>query len=274
MSYWNGRTAVVTGAASGIGFALSEAMISRGAKVWLTDINEDGVREAAEQLGTSARWRALDVCDAAAVHDLIAQVADETGIDFLFNNAGVGVGGESHLLKVAHWDRTIDINIRGVTNGVAAAYPRMVKQGHGHIVNTASAAGLVPAPLLTPYSMTKHAVVGLTKSLRLEAVNYGVRVSALCPTAIETPILDSEAPADLADQWQPDVRRYLTKLGGPPYPVEKFAAQALQALERNRDIIVIPASGRVASFLYRLFPGLVTKRINQAMAQELDTRPS
>lgn len=274
MSYWNGRTAIVTGAASGIGLALSEAMIDLGATVWLTDVNEDGIRAAAQRLGDCARWHVVDVCDATALQDLVNRVADDGELDFLFNNAGIGTGGESHVLKAKHYDQIIDINIRGVTNGVAAAYPVMVEQGHGHIVNTASAAGLVPAPLLTPYAMTKHAVVGLTRSLRLEAANYGVRVSALCPTAIETPILDTEGPDDLSDQWRPDVRRYLTKLGGPPYPVEKFAEQALRALERNRGVIILPASGRIASLLYRLAPALVERRINRALAQELETRPS
>lgn len=274
MNYWRDKTAIVTGAASGIGFALSQAMVARGARVWLTDINAEGVREAAQSLGERAYWSALDVCDASACQDLVDTVASQGELSFLFNNAGIGVGGESHDLNVSHYDHIIDINIRGVTNGIAAAYPVMVRQKSGHIVNTASAAGLVPAPLLTPYSMTKHAIVGLGRSLRLEAANYGVRVSTLCPTAIETPLLDAEVPDDLADQWQPDIRRYLTKLGGPPYPVEKFAQDALHGLERNRNIIVSPASGRVASLMYRWFPGLVEKRINKALAQELADRPA
>ena len=85
-------------------------------------------------------------------------------IDLLFNNAGISMGGPTHELTLAHWDRIIDVNIRGVVNGILAAYPRMVEQGHGHIVNTASGAGLAPPPFVTPYAMTKHAVVGLSRA--------------------------------------------------------------------------------------------------------------
>ena len=94
------------------------------------------------------------------------------------------------VYKRQHWDRIIDINIRGVIHGVHAVYPGMVARGSGHIINTASVAGLAPAPLLVPYATTKHAVVGLSISLRAEAAAYGVKVSVLCPSAIETPILD------------------------------------------------------------------------------------
>jgi NADP-dependent 3-hydroxy acid dehydrogenase YdfG len=124
MSIWSDSTAIVTGAGSGIGLALSEALIDRGAVVWLTDVNRAATEEAAARLGEHAHAVELDVRDAAAVRDLIGRVATERGrLDFLFNNAGIGVGGEAHELHVEHYDRIIDINIRGVTNGIAAGYP-------------------------------------------------------------------------------------------------------------------------------------------------------
>lgn len=274
MSIWDGANAVVTGAGSGIGLALSEAMVARGADVWLTDINATAVREAATRLGARAHWSELDVRDAAAVQDTIERAAGDRGrLDFVFNNAGIGVGGEAHDLAVEHYDRIIDINVRGVTNGVAAAYPIMVKQRRGHIVNTASVAGLVPVPLLTPYAMTKHAVVGLSTSLRLEAANFGVRVSALCPAPIETPLLDTTGPDDLPKSWLPDLRRYLTRVAGPPYPVAELADDTLRGIERNRRLIIVPRSARVGAFLYRLLPGMVLRRARQALDAELEERP-
>lgn len=272
---WKGAAVLVTGAASGIGLALSKAAARRGAVVWMTDVDAAGVEEAAQSIGPSARSAALDVRDAHAVSAMVERVVGESGrIDYLFNNAGIGLGGEAHELSNAHYDRIIDVNIRGVIHGITAAYPIMMKQRSGHIVNTASMAGLVPAPLLAPYVMTKHAVVGLSLSLRAEAATYGVRVSALCPSAVETPILDAEMPADLPQpSWRPNVRRYLTSFGGEPYPVDKLAEDTIRGVERNRALIVTPSSARVGVFLYRLFPGLITRQFDKALAAELADRP-
>lgn len=270
---WNQANAVVTGAASGIGLALSTALVQRGANVWMTDVNAEKVGPAAEALGPKARAAALDVRDAPAVRELIEGVAREAGrIDYLFNNAGIGLSGEVHELGVEHFDRIIDVNIRGVVNGIVAAYPLMVKQRSGHIVNTASMAGLTPVPLVVPYAMTKHAVVGLSTSLRLEAEHYGVRVSALCPSAIETPLLDAENPSDLqgGPSWRPNTRRYLARLAGgrPAYPVDKLAAATLEAMERNVGVIIIPSHSRTGALLNRLLPGVVEKGIRRVLAAE------
>src|SRR4029077_5666515 len=97
----------------------------------------------------------------------------------------------------AHWDRVIDVNLRGVVHGVHAAYSVMVDHRLEHIENTASLAGLVPAPLMAPYAMTKHAVVGLSLSLRAEAASHGVRVTAVCPGVVDTALLDTAGPDDL-----------------------------------------------------------------------------
>lgn len=270
MSDFQGKSAIVTGAASGIGRALSVELARRGAKVLLTDVNEAGVREAAAAIGGAARARVLDVRDADDVERAVAETVDAHGaIDLLVNNAGIAIGGELQELALGHWRRIIDINVNGVVHGVQAAYPRMVKQGRGHILNIASLAGLGPAPLLVPYSATKHAVVGLSTSLRIEAAALGVRVSVACPSAIETPILDSENPADLPSlSWRPNMRRFLTRLAGPPYPVSQMAVEVLDAVERNEAVIVLPARARAAWRIGRLFPGLVEKLAGDAVAAE------
>lgn len=270
---WQGASVVVTGAASGIGLALSAALVERGADVWMADVSAEALARSAAALGPKAHPATLDVRDAPAVRDLVERVARDTGrLDCLFNNAGIGVSGEVRELSVEHFDRIVDVNIRGVVNGIVAAYPILVKQGRGHIVNTASLAGLTPVPLLVPYAMTKHAVVGLSTSLRLEAARYGVRVSALCPAAVETPMLDAENPADLRSAWRPDIRRYLSRLAGPAYPVARLAADALRGVERNQGIIIAPAQARAAAFLYRMAPELVQRLGQRAFLAELKNR--
>lgn len=158
-------------------------------------------------------------------------------------------------------------------NGVLAAYPIMVKQGYGYIINTASLAGLGPAALMAPYAMTKHAVVGLSHSLRIEAADLGIQVNVLCPSAIETPILDSKNPVDLPEvPWTPDARRYLSNLAAPPYPAHKMAEEVLEAIEKNRSTIVIPGRARFAWLLGRIFPGLVEKLAAKALQIERKSR--
>jgi NAD(P)-dependent dehydrogenase (short-subunit alcohol dehydrogenase family) len=272
---WSESGVLVTGAASGIGLAVSKAMATRGATVWMTDIDAPGVERAARAIGARTHSAPLDVRDADAVRQMVERVVSVHGrIDYLFNNAGIGVGGEAHELTTAHYDRVIDINIRGVVHGVAAAYPIMVKQRSGHIVNTASMAGLLPAPLVVPYVMTKHAVVGLSLALRAEAVRYGVQVSALCPSVVETPILDAEVPSDLPKPaWRLKGRRYLTSLSGEPYPVDKLAEDAIRGVEGNRALIIAPRSARAAALLYRLAPSVIVKQFDKALARELAYRP-
>jgi NAD(P)-dependent dehydrogenase (short-subunit alcohol dehydrogenase family) len=272
MANMNGAVALVTGGGSGIGRALSIELAKRGAFVHVTDVNGDSAEKTASDIGASAKHAALDVRDAAAVQ----KVCDGVGrIDYMFNNAGIGVGGEVQDLSLAHWDRIIDINIRGVIHGVHAVYPGMVARGSGHIINTASVAGLAPAPLLVPYATTKHAVVGLSISLRAEAAAYGVKVSALCPSAIETPILDSKGPADLPrPRWMPETRKFLTKLSGTPYPVDKLAKETLDAVDDDVDIIVIPARARLIWRAYRIAPWLAHSPVEKLLAEARKSKPS
>jgi NAD(P)-dependent dehydrogenase (short-subunit alcohol dehydrogenase family) len=214
---------------------------------------------------------ALDVTDADAVAALVERTARDHGhLDLLFNNAGVGIVGEVRELTLAHWNRAIDVNLRGVVHGVVAAYPVMVGQGRGHIVNTASLAGLLPSPMLTPYAMTKHGVVGLSTSLRMEAAAHGVRVSVVCPGVIETPLLDKGNPPDLPPVTEiPDARGLLTRVIGRAYPAESLADDVLDGVMRNRPIIVTPRHARVPWRLYRLSPRLVIESGPRLMRRAL-----
>lgn len=266
-AHYNGATAIVTGAASGIGKAISTELVLRGATVLISDIDEDGAKEVADDLrrrgqaagSGNALSASLDVTDADAVADVVRRFAAEHGgLDFIFNNAGIPVGGEVSDLTVGHWRRVVDVNLMSVVHGVSAAYPLMIEQRRGHIVNTASLAGLVPSPMLVPYSTTKHAVVGLSVGLRMEAATHGVKVTAVCPGVIDTPLLDKGNPADLPfAPSTPDIRALLTELVGAPYPPASLARDVLDGVALNRPIIVAPRRAKVVWALYRISPKLI-----------------
>ncbi len=274
MAHWQDRSALVTGGGSGIGKALGGALARRGARVWLSDVDGASAARAAKEIGHGAEGIALDVVDADAVRRHVEDVARIHGrVDAIFNNAGIGVGGDLRELNLEHFDRTIDVNVRGVVHGVLAVLPIMREQGGGTIVNTASAAGLLAVPLMAPYCLSKHAVVGLGASLRIEAEPLGIQVNTLCPAAIETPLLDSDVSRELGASWRPDIRAYLTQLGGAPYPVDRFAEHALDRIEKNEGVIVAPLGARVRLALGRLVPGLVEALTRRAYREALSTRP-
>ncbi|MET8338719.1 SDR family oxidoreductase [Streptosporangium canum] len=258
------RTAIVTGGASGIGRALCRELGRRGAHVVVADLDGAGAERVAKEFGCSAAT--LDVTDARAVRDLVTSVRAERGrLDLVFNNAGIAVGGTTDELTLDHWDRTIDVNLRGVVHGVHAAYPIMMRQGFGHIVNTASLAGLVPAPLMAPYTATKHAVVGLSLALRAEAAAHGVKVSVVCPGFTDTPLLDHANPGLPQTATGAGARRSATRTQGRLYSADALAVDIMKGLARNQALIVAPASGRMAWRGVRLSPSLAVRAASLAI---------
>jgi NAD(P)-dependent dehydrogenase (short-subunit alcohol dehydrogenase family) len=249
-----GRVAIVTGGGSGIGAALVRALTGQGARVVIADVDESGGKAVAAQSDGLADVAVVDVRDAEAVASLVRDAVAEHGrLDLMFNNAGIAVGGRVDELTLEHWDRVIDVNLRGVVHGVHAAYPVMLEQRSGHIVNTASLAGLVPAPMLAPYAATKHAVVGLSLALRAEAADRGVRVSAVCPGFVDTPLLDRvNAGLPQTELGSDDAAR--ARLAGRLYQADALARDVLRGIARNQAIIVAPASARAAWRMTRYAP--------------------
>ncbi|MEM7141313.1 MAG: SDR family NAD(P)-dependent oxidoreductase [Actinomycetota bacterium] len=191
-----GRTAVITGAASGIGLALTERFVAAGMSVVMADIEEEALAREATRLesdGASVLGVLTDVQDASAVEALRDQALSVFGsVHLLCNKAGVGPGGPMAETTPADWQWTVGVNVLGVAYGVTAFVPHFLEQGAGHIVNTASEAGLVTNPMLGMYCATKHAVVGLSESLWRETQPQGVGVSVLCPNLVDTKIFESE----------------------------------------------------------------------------------
>ena len=258
-----GAIALVTGGGSGIGAALCRALVAAGAEVLVTDVDEASARRTASALG--ARSRRLDVTDAADVQAAVDEVVERHGgLDLMFNNAGITFGGETQHLTLAQWDAVVDVNIRGVVHGVAAAYPHMVERRSGHIVNTASMGGLLPSGLITSYAMSKHAVVGLSLSLRSEAAAYGVGVTAVCPAAVETPILDQGYVGDF------DGRSfYLTGQGvKQALDPDVLAGLVLRAVEKDQALLLAPRQARVTYAIARLAPGFTRRMTRRFVDQQ------
>jgi NAD(P)-dependent dehydrogenase (short-subunit alcohol dehydrogenase family) len=252
MSTLTHKLAVVTGGASGIGRAIGKQLTARGATVILADNDEALVHTTAGEMGAQAK--VVDVRDAEAVKQLVDDsVADHGHIDYLFNNAGIAIAGEAYDLSLDDWNRIIDINIRGVVHGVHAAYPIMRDQGFGHIVNTASVAGLAPAPMLTAYAMTKHAVVGLSRGLRAEAKAFGVKVSVVCPGIIDTPIKDNMKAINY------DNKTLTENIPVKMMTADTCAEHIMRGVERNKQTIVVTMHGRALDRLQRFLPGLADR---------------
>lgn len=253
MDIFAGRIAIITGGASGIGRALAEELARRGAGVILADRNKELLEETARSItsnGHRAKPVAVDVANQDAVRKLMDDTVAEFGkLDYLFNNAGVVVFGEAHNFSYEDWRTVIDTNLYGVVNGVFAAYPIMKKQGFGHIINTASLAGLVPAAGLISYTASKYGIVGLSHALRSEAAHFGVRVSVVCPGFIDTPMKNSKLiKLD---------REKLLAAAPKLLPAEKCAQVILHGVEHNKSTIVVTPLAKLFWLLYRISPNFV-----------------
>ncbi len=244
-----GKVAVVTGGASGIGLAMAERFAREGMKIVLADVEEKALmetREAFLKAGVEAIAMTVDVSRSDQVEALAHRAFEKFGAAHVVcNNAGIGVGGFTWELSQAEWGWVLGVNLWGVVHGIRAFVPRMLAQGEGHVVNTASIAGLLSAPGMAPYCASKHAVVAISECLHhdLNLVAGGkVKVSVVCPAWVKTRIADSERnrPASLPPRSgsaaaQAQVLEGLVRqavAGGIP-PAE-VAEQVLQAVLADR----------------------------------------
>jgi NAD(P)-dependent dehydrogenase (short-subunit alcohol dehydrogenase family) len=238
-----GSTAVVTGAASGIGLALARRAAAEGMNVVLADVDSSGLDEAASTMdgappdGVSVVR--CDVSDADAVEALAAGAFERFGsVELLCNNAGVGGGGQVADLTRKDWEWVLGVNLWGVIHGVTSFLPRMLAAGTpGHVVNTASMAGFFAAPGMAPYAVSKFGVVALSESMRAELAGGPVGVSVLCPGWVSTRIHESERnrPAELTidrperGEDMRDMVRQLIESGLPPAAVADMVFDAVQS---------------------------------------------
>ncbi len=262
-------SAIVTGGASGIGRALSIELAKRGTHVTVADRQHDLAEQVAGEIrgqGNHATAVDLDVRDPQQFQKVVDETLERSGrLDYLFNNAGIGVAGEIRDYELADWYDVFDVNLRGVIHGIHAAYPKMIEQGAGHIINTASMAGLAASSLSGSYAATKHAVVGLSKALRTEASGYGVRVSVLCPGPVRTPILGGGVFGRTLGSIKPEWTIQQFERLRPMDPT-RLAQRTLADVDRNRAIIIHPTAWRILWYLERLSPGLTMKLSERTVA--------
>jgi NAD(P)-dependent dehydrogenase (short-subunit alcohol dehydrogenase family) len=274
----SGKIAFVTGGASGIGAALTTKLVDEGAEVWIADRQIGAAQELAQRLnsgGAKAHAIELDVRNYPSFERAAAEAVQQSGrIDYLFNNAGIGVGGEVDSYTLDDWNDVFDVNLRGVVHGIQAVYPIMIRQHSGHIVNTASMSGLVASPGSVSYTATKYAVVGISKALRVEAERHGVQVSVFCPGAIRTPILTGGKFGRIPGISDEELLKSWERLR--PMAPEKFAERALRAVLRGDAIIVLPTWWKAFWYLERLSPALSMRLTKVALKRirELESTTS
>jgi NAD(P)-dependent dehydrogenase (short-subunit alcohol dehydrogenase family) len=240
---FSGRVAVVTGGASGIGLALARRFAAEGMKVVVGDIEAPALDDALAMLqadGADALGVVTDVADAQQVQALADAALERFGaVHVVCNNAGVGSGGLSWEMPLSTWQWVLGVNLWGVVHGIRTFVPLLLRHGEGHVVNTASIAGLVSGPYMGPYNASKHAVVALSETLHHELALMGsnVKVSVLCPAWVNTRIADSarNRPAHLRADAEPvdgaDVLRSVLQSGMAPEAVADKVLDAIRAEE-------------------------------------------
>jgi short-subunit dehydrogenase len=267
MSYYEKKVAFISGGASGIGRQLALDLGRLGATVIVQGRRREAVEEVQKAIcdaGGEASSAVFDVRDHDAFNLAVHQGIERHGrLDLIFNCAGVGGAGEVRYASPEQWRTIIDTNLYGVVHGVVAAYPLMIRQGSGHIVNIASLAGLLPTPGVVFYSGSKHAVVGLSHSLRYEAANYNVRVSVVCPASVKTEIFEKASYACVDRQA---VSRFAQK---GMISAEQCSRAILKGVAKNKATIV-PGAASIFVWLCKNLPwfgAIVCRTMAKAVIQ-------
>jgi NAD(P)-dependent dehydrogenase (short-subunit alcohol dehydrogenase family) len=279
------RRVLITGAASGLGLALAEAWTQRGWNVLLTDRDGEGAqREAARLAAVPVRSTTgevvaerittkknplpephiaaitLDVTDSDDWAAALEWVSEKWGgIDVVVNNAGVATGGRMELATMEDWRWVIDINLLGVVQGCRTFIPLMKEQGSGHIVNTASLAGLIAPPMMATYNVVKSGVIALSETLRFELAPYGISTSVVCPNFFKTNLTDSLRTTDAT------IERAMNKLvESSTTTAATIAEQVVYAVDEGKFLVLTDRDGKIAWAVKRFLPPLYRSKAAQA----------
>lgn len=269
----SGSKALVTGAASGIGRATALACASRGADLFLCDVDEAGLEQTADQargLGREVLTRRVDVASAEEMRAFADEVhARCEAVDLLVNNAGVAIAGGLLDTTLEDWDWIVGVNLRGVVHGCHFFAPAMVRRGRGgHVVIVSSAAGYTAAEGLVAYCTTKFAVLGLSEAFSDELHRHGIGVTAICPGIIDTPITGSarlRGAYDVPGARELMVGRYRQR----GYTAERVAKGILAAVQRDRVVAPISPEAHALYRLVRFAPALMRRLRRRASARGL-----
>jgi len=261
---------IVTGAASGLGRAIALRYAREQADICIADINMEGAQETqalVESQGATAWIHHLDVASPEQWELLKTQVqARWGGLDVLVNNAGVAAGDRIDQGKWEDWEWIIDINLKSVVLGCRTFTAMLKAQGSGHLLNTASLAGLIKAPGMSSYNVTKAGVVALSETIHHELKPYGIHVTVLCPSFFKTNLDSSLRTSD------PSSREELEKLfAASELDADQVADRAYQSLQKNQLICNPHKFGRRAYFIKRYFPRLFALAVGK-MAKEMKSK--
>lgn len=257
----SGKTALVTGAASGIGKATALAFARRGANLVICDLNEAALAAATVELralGHDVLAQRVDVADRDQMRDFAAAVhARVDAVDILMNNAGVALGAGFLDTTIDDWDWILGINLRGVIHGCHFFVPPMVARGRGgHVINLSSTAGFLASEAMVAYATTKFAVLGLSESMRDELAQHHIGVTAVCPGMINTPITRSARVRGL--YARPDMHQgMITMFERRNYTPERVAENILKAVQRNRMVAPISPEAWTMYYVKRFVPGVL-----------------
>jgi short-subunit dehydrogenase len=245
-----GASAAVTGGAHGIGRAIAQQLVKAGARVAIGDVDAEGAQRVADALGANAIGVALDVTDHDSFTNFLDAAESAHGpLTLMVNNAGIDWIGPFHDEPDDVTRREIAVNLYGTTLGSKLALQRMLPRGEGHLVNVASGVGRVPLPGSATYSATKHGVVGLTESLRLEYRKRGVDFTVVQPAQVETAMLDGQARPKALPQVTPD----------------DVAAAVVKAVDRQRFEVWVPGSQAVTAKLAAVLPRRAREAVMRAI---------
>lgn len=243
------RTAVVTGAGSGLGRAIAAELVGRGYMVHATDVDAGAADRVAAELGDGARGTALDVRDEAACRGLAESIGRTESLDLWVNNAGVFFSGPPWEQSAETRQTMLDVNVTGLMNGTVAALGPMRRAGRGHVVNIVSLAGIVAAPGEVAYSASKHAAMAFTLGTLFDlrrTGHRGIELSAVCPDGIWTPMLEDKLD-------DPDAA---PSFSGRLLTAEEVAKEVGRLTERPRPVLIVPRRRGPALRFYDLFPRL------------------
>lgn len=251
MRDYRDKVCIITGGGSGLGLALGRQLAAAGATVVLADMDEAALQREHAALSGSVYIFRVDVTDPASVQALVEDTHHRFGrIDYLFNNAGTAVAGEIRDLTLEQWRKVIDVNLFGEIHCIHAVYPLMIRQGFGHIVNTASGFGMAPGPLNSPYVASKFAIFGLSHALAAEARGLDVDVSVVCPGYLDTPMVRNLNPVNA------DPAAMRAQLPAKFVPVDQAASIVLRGVARRKRVIAFPAYVGILAFMHRFLPPL------------------
>jgi NAD(P)-dependent dehydrogenase (short-subunit alcohol dehydrogenase family) len=239
---YRGSRALVTGAASGIGRAVALQLAREGARLYLTDVNADGLAETvslARAAGADvAEHRALDITDYDAVAEFAADIHDRhPAMDVVLNIAGISAWGTVDRLSHHHWRSMVEVNLMGPIHVIQNFIPPMISAGSGgRLVNVSSAAGLVALPWHAAYSASKFGLRGLSEVLRFDLARHRIGVSLVVPGAVDTPLVQTVHIAGV-DRDDPGVQRWVRRFSGHAVTPDKAAEKILAGVARNRFLI-------------------------------------